>query len=241
VRRRIAALAFAISIACAAPAGAVEVEPGVEWTTIVRDGGPVRINVLAVDPARVHAVLSNERIARRERVSTMANRVAAIAGVNGGYFAPSGDPVGVLGIDGGLLSEPVDGRSALIVPADASPVIAPVRFGGRVTVHGRSRELDGIDRTRGLIPACGGRGGDLPTTRPNSVLTCGDASELVLLTARYGAVPPREGGVEAVIRAGRVARVRPPGSGPVPRGSVLLCASATTAASSVSTAPATDS
>ncbi len=155
--------------ACVGPAGAVEVEPGVEWTTIARDRGPVRINVLAVDPARVHGVLSNERIARRERVSAMGRRVAAVAGVNGGYFAPSGDPVGVLALDGELLSEPVDGRSALVLPATApgaaasAPFVAPVRFQGRVTVNGRSREIDGIDRTRGLIPACGGRGGDKPT------------------------------------------------------------------------------
>jgi hypothetical protein len=226
VRRRIAALAAVVLlVAGAAPAGAVEVEPGVEWTTIVRDAGPVRVNVLTVDPARVHGVLSNGRIARRERVSAMGRRVAAVAGVNGGYFAPSGDPVGVLALDGELLSEPVDGRSALILPATpagATPVIAPVRFRGRITVNGRSREIDGIDRTRGLIPACGGRGGDKPTTRPNAVLTCGDASELVVLTPRYGARPPREGGVEAVIRDGRVTRVRPPNSGPVPRGATLL-------------------
>ena len=182
----------------------------------------MRINVLAVDPARVHGVLSNERIARRERVSAMGRRVAAVAGVNGGYYSPSGDPVGVLAHAGELLSEPVDGRSALILAPGSAPRIAPVRFRGRITVNGRSREIDGIDRTRGLIPACGGRGGDKPTTRPNAVLTCGDASELVVLTPRYGARPPREGGVEAVIRDGRVTRVRPPDSGPVPRGTLLL-------------------
>ncbi len=225
MRLRTAALLAAL-VACLAPSAAiaVEVEPGVEWTTIVRASGPVRINVLAVDPARVRGLLSNGRIAGRERVSAMARRVQAVAGVNGGYFAPSGDPVGVLAIDGELLSEPVDGRSALILPAIApgAPFIAPVRFRGRLTVNGRSREIDGIDRTRGLIPACGGRGGDQPTTRPNAVLTCGDASELVLLTPRYGARPPREGGVEAVVRDGVVTAVRPPGSGPVPRDGVLL-------------------
>jgi hypothetical protein len=236
VRRRIAALAAALaattSVLSGGPALAVQVEPGVEWTTIVRDRGPVRINVLTVDPARVHGVLSNERIAGRERVSAMGRRVSAVAGVNGGYFAPSGDPVGVLATDGELLSEPVDGRSALIVPAApagapgtapaAQPLIAPVRFRGRLSVNGRARELDGVDRTRGLIPACGGRGGDKPTTRPNAVLTCGDASELVLLTPRYGARPPREGGVETVVRDGTVTSVRAPGSGPVPRDSLLL-------------------
>ena len=206
----------------AATAHGVEVDPGVDWTTIVRQRPAERINVLTVDPGRVRGVLSNERIARRERVSAMARRVRAVAGVNGGFFAPSGDPVGVLAIDGELLSEPVDGRSALLLPAAAPPVIAPVRYRGRIYVNGRSREIDGIDRTRGLIPACGGRGGDVPTIRPNAVLTCTDSSELVLLSPRYGARPPAEGGVEAIVRDGIVTRVRPPGTGGVPRQGVLL-------------------
>jgi Phosphodiester glycosidase len=226
----------------------VQVDPGLAWTTIARERGPVRINVLAVDPARVRGVLSNDRIAGREWVSRMGRRVGAVAGVNGGHFKASGDPVGAFAIDGQLLSEPIDSRTALIleppVPAARAAgvgaatgaaaaragaaqiaeraLIAPLRFRGRVTVNGRSREIDGIDRTRGLIPACGGRGGDVPTTRPNAVVTCTDASELVVLTPRYGLRPPREGGVEAIVRNGTVTRVRPPGAGPVPRNALLL-------------------
>src|SRR5918998_5754479 len=112
-----------ITAAWPAPAAGVEVAPGVEWTTIARERGPVRINVLEVDPAGVRGVLSNERIAGRERVSTMARRVGAVAAVNGGYFGPSGDPVGVLAIEGELLSEPVNGRSALVLPGE--PEAAP--------------------------------------------------------------------------------------------------------------------
>jgi len=216
----------AIAPVLSAPAGAqaVEVAPGVLWTTIVRERGPVRINVLEVDPALVHGVVSNGRIAGRERVSSMARRVGALAAVNGTYFGPSGDPVGVLAIDGTLLSEPVDGRSALVVgPAGAA--VGRIRFSGSVTINGAKRLIDGVDRVRGLVPACGGRGGDIPTTRPNAVLTCTDSSELVLLSPNYGARPPREGGVEAVLRDGTVAAVRAPGSGPVPRDGLLLTGS----------------
>ena len=213
----------AIALALPAPAAAqtVEVAPGVRWTPILREQGPVRINVLELDPALVHGVLSNNRVAGRERVSRMARRVGAVAAVNGGYFGPSGDPVGVLAIDGALLSEPVDGRSALVVAAGRAAV-GPIRFSGSVTINAVERVLDGVERTRGLIPACGGRGGDVPTTRPNAVLTCTDASELVLLSPSYGAPPPREGGVEAVLRDGSVASVRAPGTGPVPRDGLLL-------------------
>ena len=220
----LAALGVPMPTAAAADVSeTVQVDAGVQWTKLATDAGPLRINVLAVDPARVRGVLSNERIAGRERVSRMARRVGAVAGVNGTYFTASGDPVGALAIDGEVLSEPIDGRSALIVPASPSPpFVARLRFHGKVTANGRSREIDGIDRTRGLIPACGGRGGDVPTTRPNAVLTCTDSSELVLLTPRYGARPPREGGVEAIVRDGRVTRVRPPGTERVPRDGLLL-------------------
>src|SRR5215203_2444334 len=178
--------AIALLPPAAAPAQTVEVASGVLWTPIVRERGPVRINVLELDPALVRGVLSNNRIAGRERVSAMARRVGAVAGVNGGYWGPSGDPVGVLAIDGTLLSEPVDGRSALVVAA-GSAAVGPIRFSGSVTINGVERLIDGVERTRGLIPACGGRGGDVPTSRPNAVLTCTDASELVLLSPKYGA------------------------------------------------------
>jgi hypothetical protein len=220
-----AAVATLVVLGVGAPttvAETVQVDPGLEWTTITRPQGPTRINVLAVDPARVRGVLSNDRIAGRERVSRMGRRVQAVAGVNGGHFKASGDPVGALALDGRLLSEPIDGRTGLILESGAPATIAPLRFRGRVTVNGRSRVVDGIDRARGVIPACGGRGGDVPTTRPNAVVTCTDGSELVVLTSGYGLRPPREGGVEAIIRNGTVARVRPPGTGPVPRDGLLL-------------------
>ena len=88
------------------------VAPGLTWTRIVRAGGPWRVNVLRVDPTRlagrIGGVLSNRRIAGRERTSAMGRRSRALAGVNGGFFAVDGDPVGALAIAGRLLSEPVN-------------------------------------------------------------------------------------------------------------------------------------
>jgi hypothetical protein len=206
------------------------VAPGVRWTSIVREGGPWRVNVLAVDRAaldgRLGGVLANDRIAGLERPSAMARRTGAAAGVNGGFFAVGGDPVGALAIDGHLLSEPVRGRSALLVPSDpARPArVDRLRFAGAVSAGGATRILDGVERRRGVIPACGGRGGDLPTERPNSALTCVDASELVLVSPRFAATRAR-GGIEAEVRGGVVVRTGPPGQATVAPGSELLSGS----------------
>jgi hypothetical protein len=101
---------------------AVRVAPGVVWTRIVREGGPWLVNVLRIDrralTGRLGGVLSNGRVAGREPASATARRARAVAGVNGGFFRADGDPVGALAIGSRLLSEPLDGRTALLVPLD---------------------------------------------------------------------------------------------------------------------------
>jgi Phosphodiester glycosidase len=208
----------------------VTVAPGVRWTSIAREGGPWRVNVLTIDrealDGRVGGILSNDRVAGLERPSSMARRSSAAAGVNGGFFAVDGDPVGALAIDGRVLSEPVNGRSALLVPIDpaARARIAALRFAGSVDAGDASRLIDGIDRRRGSIPACGGRGGDRPTQRPDSALTCTDSSELVLFESRYGALRPGTG-IEALVRGGVVERVGRPRAGRIPAGGFVLSGS----------------
>jgi hypothetical protein len=221
----------------------VDLAPGLTWTRIVREGGPWRVHVLSVDRrglgGRLTGVLSNRRIEGRERASAMSRRARAVAGVNGGYFASDGDPVGALAIAGRLLSEPVDGRSALLVPVDpALPArVASLSFAGAVVSGGRERLLDGVERLRGSIPACGGRGGDVPTERPNSALTCTDASELVVLSPRYGPSTRTRGGVEAVVRSGTVSVLEKAGNAVIPSDGLVLSGSADAARFLTETAP----
>ena len=192
------------------------VAPGVRWTRIVREGGPWRVNVLTVAArARVLAVPAGDSFGVRARPSALARRMAAVAAVNGGYFDGDGYPVGALAAAGRLLSEPIGGRSALLVGA-APRSVGPLRFGGAVRVGGEELVLDGINRIPGEIPACGGRGGDRPTERPSAVTTCTDASELVLFTAAWGARTPRSAGaLDAVVRDGVVAALRSGGGSAV--------------------------
>lgn len=204
----------------------VEVASGVAWTRIVREGGPWRVNVLTVARgARLLAVPGGDAVGDRARPSVLSRELGAVAAVNGGYFASDGNPVGVLAAAGRLVSEPVDGRSALVVGADpmARTRVAAVRFAGSARVGGAPRLLDGVNRVPGQVPACGGRGGDLPTERPDAVTTCADPSELVLFTPEWGARTPRSSlGAEAVIRGGAVTASRPGGGTPIPDDGVVL-------------------
>jgi Phosphodiester glycosidase len=201
------------------------VAPGVRWTRIVRDGGPWRLNVLTVAAgARVLAVPASDRFGVRARPSALSRRLAAVAAVNGGYFDGDGYPVGALAAEGRLLSEPVGGRSALMVGA-APRSIGPLRFGGAVRVGEEELVLDGINRIPGEIPACGGRGGDRPTERPSAVTTCTDPSELVLFTPDWGVRTPRgRGFLDAVVRDGLVTALRAGGGSAVPPDAVVLTA-----------------
>ena len=219
------------------PAAAEQIAPGVTHTEIVRRSPPMRIHVVEAQPGTPAEVrLSNGVVDGSERPSAFGR--GALAGVNGAFHVTAGPGIGdVVGAHvsaGELASEPVDGRSTLILSRDplSRPRIAALRFQGSVTAGGRKRLLDGIDRVRGMIWGCGGHGGDRPTQRPRHGIFCTDASELIQLTPRWGARTPRvAGGAELVVRDGLAAeRLRAGGGTPIPRDGYVLSGSGDAAA-----------
>lgn len=91
------------------------------------DGTPQSVRLLRVDPAaaRLKLVLARDRVVGTETVPAMAARHGAVAAVNAGFFARSGDPVGILRLDGQLVSDTGRARGAVAID----------------DVHGRSRLL----------------------------------------------------------------------------------------------------
>jgi hypothetical protein len=88
---------------------------------------------------------------------------------------------------------------------------------------GATRELDGVNRTPGLIRACGGTGGDQPTERPLHDVTCTDPSELIRYDARYGTASDPGPGAEAVVTSdGTVLELRHERGGAIPADGALL-------------------
>src|SRR5690606_10235340 len=101
------------------------------------------------DPlVEIRSVLSQDQIYGRELVSSMAKRSHAIAAANGLHFASDGRPLGLLAIDGRLISEPYANRTAIgIKPGEI--VIGQVAMNGRVILGvGREFAVSGISRPR---------------------------------------------------------------------------------------------
>ena len=125
-----------------------------------------------------------------ETTSSIAERLGAIAAINGGYFRTTGtyrgDSTGTLQIDRTILSEPDRSRSAVgFVTSTSSTrlVFGQVDWTAEVTVAGQKRALDGINRARG-------------------------ADEVVLFTPGFHRTTlTDDSGIEVVVRSGRVTDV----------------------------------
>jgi exopolysaccharide biosynthesis protein len=152
----------------------VRVAPGVRaadyflWTI----DGPLAIHVVAIDPHRsdVHlaTVLANDRLfSGGERVSAMAARTGAVAGINGDYFdiGATGAPTNIV-VDAGRLLRTPRKRAAFVLEPGGAAVLTELSFTGSVQIGTHTVPLTGIDE---LPPPDGG---------------------IALITPALGVVPP---------------------------------------------------
>lgn len=197
--------------------------------------GPWVVNVLEVDQDQFQGQLvpelANDVVTGKETLTQMADRNDGIAGVNAGYFVVGekdgtpGDLAGIFASKGQLVSEAINGRSALILTSvEKKADIASVSTSIQATSSdGAVREVDGLNRKPGLIRNCGGVGGDTTSERPKHDFTCKDESELIQYTSVFGEKTESGNGVEVVVNhAGKVVEIRNHRGGDIPSsGSVL--------------------
>lgn len=152
--------------------------------------GPWTVNVFDVDldvfQGSVVSALAQDHNPGRETVSSMAGRLGALAAVNGGYFVERetqgtpGDPAGVSVVEGRLVSEALDGRTALVLgPEGASVASVESRLGVSASSDGARFEVSGVNRAPGLVQS--GREHDVTLARED---------ELVLFTPDFGDQAP---------------------------------------------------
>lgn len=171
------------------------------------DTVPRSIRLLRLDPRRVRLVsaLATGEIPGRATVLSIAQRAGAVAAVNAGFFSPTGDPNGLLKIDGRLLSDTgrargavalVDGPAGLDGLFDRVSARVAIRY--RTGRRWRRAPVDGVDTARG-------------------------PGRIVLYTPASGTTTDTVGGLEWTLRPGANGlRVASTPAGDAPRGNAAI-------------------
>ncbi len=113
--------------------------------------GPRLITAVEMDlksrNLQIKPVLARSVVAGREDLVDIVKEKGALAGVNGGYFHYSGRPLGLLYLDGELISEPINSRTAVLFNKDGEAFISQVEWNGNaVFSDGRKIKISGINR-----------------------------------------------------------------------------------------------
>lgn len=131
-----------------------QVKPGIKYILWMRNQstGPEKAHVLLVDPKAGYAlqpVLSNGAVQGLETLASMSASARAVAAVNGSYFGPGGEIIGLLKIDGEIISSPTIPRTAVGVRTDGRLIFDQVSWQGHVEITGGQVALSGVNRSRG--------------------------------------------------------------------------------------------
>ncbi len=189
------------------------IAPGVEYLQIARGEsssddttGPWLINMLRVDPSRAslrvfHALDEGVGL---ETTSSLTARHKAVAAINGGYFRTTGpfrgESVGLLMLDGKLISEPHHDRAALglITQQETTQILlGHLKFVGEISVGRRDGSIR-AQPTRGEV-----RHTVNGLNRPLA------KDELLIFTPEFHRTTlTTPDGAEAVVRNGSVLTVR---------------------------------
>jgi len=84
----------------------------------------------------------------RDKVSNMVLNTDAVAGINGTFFGKIGEPLGVLMMNGELISYSINDRTALIIEKNNHCFIDNVSLSGESSIEGAIVQLTGINNKR---------------------------------------------------------------------------------------------
>lgn len=182
-----------------------EVAPGLTHISWLRNSanGPVQAHILDMAPKSgwlLKPVLSNGMIQGLEPLLGMTERTQAVAAVNAAYFGLDGSTIGLLKLDGKIVSTPELPRTALGILPDGGVLIDQVAYEGKVSLpDGQTVPINAVNRERG-------------------------ENELIVYTDLYApATGSNSYGQEYVVVNGKVAAVNQSNS-PIPAGGIVLSA-----------------
>jgi uncharacterized protein YigE (DUF2233 family) len=118
---------------------------------IATGGGRTRVHVVTLDPrsggVTVQPALGGAAVSAVETTSTAATRSEALAAINGTYYSYAGLPLGLVVIDGRVLSTPLPRRPVFAVDAAGRAWIGDAEMSARlVTDSGRVIPISAINR-----------------------------------------------------------------------------------------------
>lgn len=218
----------------------VVVEPGLTFTEIRlgTEAGPLLVEALTLDMARrsytIRVIQAGPRsvgaaapagvgapaggaasvsAGKLSRLTNLATAYGALAAINGAYFAPDGRPLGLLIIEGRLVSGPVFHRTALALTDDGQVFIDNFGFRGEARVERWAKAaLEAMPPLADSFPIS-------DINRPRG----GD--ELIAYTPEYGPTTRTNNyGLEVAVAGGVVTAVSRDGNMPIPKDGVVLSA-----------------
>ncbi|MGQ9474013.1 MAG: phosphodiester glycosidase family protein, partial [Candidatus Caldatribacteriaceae bacterium] len=149
--------------------------------------GPVFSLALLFDPRNspfsLEVALANNQILEREKTSAIAYRENALFAINASFFTQDGNPLGLLVMDGRVLSEPIEGWYNCGFTKDNEILFGEIKFKAEVIVGNETAYLiKGINRLN-------------------------QGNELVLYEQFFGPKTPSQNGVECIVHNGVIERV----------------------------------
>ncbi|MEO8574669.1 MAG: phosphodiester glycosidase family protein [Pyrinomonadaceae bacterium] len=191
------------------------IHDGVEYAHVDQkiSGDPIKINLLRLDlisKVRLDVHHALDGAIGTETTSSIATRHGAVAAINGGFFRLdssiwAGDAAGVLKIDGKFLSEPTNGRIALMIknyPTTTQAWFDRPLLSIALKIRNRRVAISGVNRER----------------REN---------DSVIYTPEFGRTTLTDGnGLEVVIAGGRITKIlHSGGSNEIPNNGLVISAS----------------
>lgn len=133
-----------------------QIAPGVKHTSLLRykQAKLFSVHIVDITPGSAYMIkpiLSNDAITGLEKLQSMSERSKAITGVNGSYFSLNGEILGLLKIDGQIVSTSDVERTALGILPDGTIIMDQIDYRGSITLpDGRTVAITGVNHERGF-------------------------------------------------------------------------------------------
>lgn len=174
---------------------------GLEFLMYNQNGIMAFALIAAHENYKVQPLIANNRIQGRATLSQMTAPIDDIAMINGGYFEPNGNLIGITKVDGMIVGTEYIKRSAVGFNSDGTVIFGQIYYRGVINLNGNDIEVSGVncDRTE------------------NSIVIYNERFGFSTNTNNYG--------VEIVVKNGVIAKIsRGKGNNPIPSNGYVISA-----------------